>query len=54
METLKQCCLYPVVTCLIRMSHCRSDRRNVLPSVNHSFLLIPAHQLAKKIRNREV
>ena len=55
MASCKECCLSPLTLCCLRLHYRKANnKKNVLPPVKYSFLLIPANKLALKIRQREV
>jgi hypothetical protein len=44
----------PMITQIFRLYNHRIDRQKPLPPVNSTLLMLPAHELAKKIRSKEV
>jgi hypothetical protein len=46
--------LNPIIVFFMRLYYRKIDKNNVLPPIKHQLLLLPAHKLASKIRNKEV
>lgn len=44
----------PLVELVFGLIYCKIDKRNPLPPIESPFLLLPTHELAKRIRRREV
>jgi len=54
MTDFKEWFLSPLTRCCLKLHYRKINKNNILPAINHSFLLIPANKLALKIRQREV
>ena len=54
MAGCKDCCFSPLTLCCLKLHYRKTNKNNILPAVNHTFLLIPANKLALKIRKGEV